>query len=118
MKNVSVQIRAEIHSEEKMLDELMALLESENDFHLLHTYERQLFGKYAARLLALRLKEHNRLVNSSADRTTDAHLAGLLTQLTQYPDGKEIAAKLVADWKIKYHRRTAMLDELSKAGFT
>lgn len=117
MKNVSVQARAEIYSEEKMLDELMALLESENDFHLLHTYEQQLFGKYAARLLPLRLMELNRLVNSSADRTTYAHLAGLLTQLTQYPNGKEIAAKLVADWKIKYHRRTAMLDELSKAGF-
>ena len=117
MKNISVHAKAEIYSVDKMLDELMALLEDENDFGLLHTYEHQLFDKYNERLLPLRLMELDQLVHYSADRKTYAHLAGLLTQLARYPDGKEIAAERVEDWRVKYHRRTAMFDELSKAGF-
>lgn len=117
MKNISVQAKAEIYSADQMLDELMALLEAENDFGLLHTYEQQLFDKYAARLLPLRLKELDQLVYNSADRKAYAYLAGLLTQLAQYPNGKDIAAERVEDWRVRYRRRTAMFDELSKAGF-
>lgn len=40
-----------------------------------------------------------------------------LRKLCSYPDGEQMARALVEEWRSTYRRRTAMLDELKKAGF-
>lgn len=76
----------------------------------------ELFDKYADRLLPLRLREINGVVQNSADRKTYAYLADLLMHLRIYPKGEQIALGLITEWKGKY-RRPAMFDELRKNGF-
>lgn len=49
-------------------------------------------------------KEYNRLMQ-------------YLKKIKKYPGGYEIAADIAKDWRIFYYRRSAMMDELSKAGF-
>ena len=40
-----------------------------------------------------------------------------LKKTKKYPGGYEIAADIAKNWRIFYYRRSAMMDELSKAGF-
>lgn len=53
----------------------------------------------------------------SFDRTAYAECVRGLKKLEQVRDGKEVAAKLAAEWRTAYPRRRAMLDELKKGGF-
>jgi len=40
-----------------------------------------------------------------------------LRKIRFYPEGKEAAQKLAEEWRACYKRRSAMMDELTKAGF-
>lgn len=40
-----------------------------------------------------------------------------LKKICRYPDGKEKAAEIAGNWRALYYRRSAMMDELRKAGF-
>ena len=40
-----------------------------------------------------------------------------LKKVRRYEGGKELAASIAAEWRKQYYRRSAMLDELKKAGF-
>ena len=44
-------------------------------------------------------------------------LARYLKKLRSYPGGAEQAAQLAEDWRIRYVRRRAMMEELRTAGF-
>ena len=40
-----------------------------------------------------------------------------LKEIGKYPNGEDIARKIADEWKQKYRRRSAMMDELGRAGF-
>lgn len=52
-----------------------------------------------------------------ADRKRYQELVSYLKKVKKYPDGKEIAMKIARDWRSLYYRRSAMMDEMRKAGF-
>lgn len=52
-----------------------------------------------------------------SDRKRYKELAGYLKKIKKYPDGKELAMEIAKDWRALYYRRSAMMDELRKAGF-
>ena len=41
----------------------------------------------------------------------------LMKKIRSYPDGEEIAEQIAAEWRRKYNRRRALIEELRKAGF-
>ena len=46
------------------------------------------------------------------------NIGDTLTNLTiANPNGEDIARKIADEWKQKYRRRSAMMDELGRAGF-
>lgn len=60
-------------------------------------------------------------VQAEAQRVTERkyyrQLAGYLKRIRKYPHGKEDAQAVADEWKREYRRRSAMMDELAKAGF-
>ena len=40
-----------------------------------------------------------------------------LKKIRRYPGGKEKASEIAENWRGMYYRRTAMMDEMRKAGF-
>ncbi len=54
---------------------------------------------------------------SASSRRAYWYLIHYLSKLNTYPDGAAAARSLCGAWKAAYPRRTAMLDELKKAGF-
>lgn len=53
----------------------------------------------------------------ASNRNMYHNLMPYLHKLSEYPGGKERAEKLASEWKQTYIRRTAMMDEMKKAGF-
>ena len=53
----------------------------------------------------------------ASDRNMYHNLMPYLKRLHEYPGGGETAKALAEGWKTEYKRRTAMMDELKKAGF-
>lgn len=53
----------------------------------------------------------------ASNRNMYYNLMPYLKRLYEYPDGIETAKALAEGWKTEYKRRTAMMDELKKAGF-
>ena len=58
-----------------------------------------------------------RSAKTANDRNMYHRLMPDLQKLSEYPGGKELAEELAAEWKQTFFRRTAMMDELKKAGF-
>ena len=58
-----------------------------------------------------------RAAQQATNRNMYRNLMPYLRKLSEYPGGKEQAEKLATEWKLTYIRRTAMMDELKKAGF-
>lgn len=51
------------------------------------------------------------------NRSAYQELMQYLKKLRDYPDGERITAEIATEWRVTYKRRSAMLDELKKAGF-
>jgi len=53
---------------------------------------------------------------STGDRRHYRMLIDYLMKILNYPIGKEKAEEILLNWKVKYNRRSSMMDELKKAG--
>ena len=51
------------------------------------------------------------------DRNKYKSLMPYLKKITKCDGGKDVADDIAATWRREYKRRTAMMDELRKAGF-
>lgn len=60
-------------------------------------------------------------IHRETARTTDRkryrELMKYLKKIKSYPDGKERAKEIADNWRAMYYRRSAMMDEMRKAGF-
>ena len=51
------------------------------------------------------------------NRSRYRELMKYLKKIRRYPGGKEKASEIAENWRAMYYRRTAMMDEMRKAGF-
>ena len=59
----------------------------------------------------------HREAETASDRNRYRELIEYLKKISGYPGGKEKAAEIAENWRALYYRRSAMMDELQKAGF-
>ena len=59
----------------------------------------------------------DRTMGSANDRSAYRECVAYLRKLRTYPDGEAVVSRLTELWRERYPRRSAMLDELDKAGY-
>lgn len=99
----------ECFSHEKLYDRLVLNLRDEYD---LYEYKNLLKNSYPSQLLDAYLEVVNGLVLKSGTRKHYRKIAKLLKDMKGIDGGDAIVDDLIHDWKIRYKRRTAMLEEL------
>lgn len=102
---------------EKLYGRLLAEIEREGWISRLDQYEKVLKEHFPERVRDMYI----RYVQSQAERTSYRkmykELVVYLKKIKRYPDGEKMARKIADEWKQKYRRRSAMMDELGRAGF-
>lgn len=110
-------IRYSLMETEGMLERLMQEIVQANSVHLLDRYENSLKGSFPDQLRDAYVTYVNCNAATVSNRKEYNHLVRYLKKIRKYPGGCEIAADIAKSWRIFYYRRSAMMDELSKAGF-
>lgn len=114
----SPDARCDCLAAEGLSDRLLAELASGSVRHRTPaSYEDVLLAEHADVLVRWYGDEARREMNGARDRKGYRMAAETLAHLAGLPDGAPPAAELALEWREAYHRRTAMLDELKKAGF-
>ena len=80
-------------------------------------YSPFLRADYPTEVLRFYVQYLIKAAQQASNRKMYYSLMTYLRKLSEYPGGKEQAEKLAAEWKLTYIRRTAMMDEMKKAGF-
>ncbi len=107
----------ELMRHEEMWEALLQFVTDARHVELLDTYEADLKGRYPQEMLTLYRRYLTQAAERANNRKNYYSLMPYLKKLCTYPGGAEQAAQLATDWRARYHRRSAMLDELKKAGF-
>ncbi|NLN84111.1 MAG: hypothetical protein GX138_07140 [Firmicutes bacterium] len=97
-----------------LYDRLIELIINSPGLDLLSQYENILKDLYPQELLHKYENTVNSLVVKSSKRGHYRELVSILRRMLKYPGGREKVSEIVEEWKIKYKRRPAMLDELSR----
>lgn len=104
--------------EEKRYDELMSKIEqSSNKVSLLDSYDkvlRKIMPERVIKIYSAYLKQAAVMAN---ERKKYKSLMPYLKKISKCDGGKTVAEDIAATWRRAYKRRTAMMDELRKAGF-
>ncbi len=105
------KILAQIFIEEQYWNRLLQLVEN-SDLSGLQTYEQHLKPRYPEELCNLFVQR----VIKYADRNMGRHhyqkVAEILKKIRKYPGGNNAVDKLLAEFKLKYKARRAMMEEL------
>ena len=99
----------ECYNKEGLYDRLVLNLRDEYD---LRDYKNVLRDKYPDKLLDAYLNVVNNMVLKSGPRKHYRNIVGLLKEMKSIEGGDEMVDDLISNWKIRYKRRTAMLEEL------
>ena len=80
-------------------------------------YEKILKTKYPEKVRDIYVVYVRQTAGGTSSRNQYRSLMDYLRKIKKYPDGKELAAEIAKEWRAMYSRRSAMMDELRKAGF-
>ena len=109
--------KLELMESEGLWERLMkAVVKSEN-LSILDRYEAALKKRYPSELLEAYACILTKEAAAASNRKRYQELVHCLKKLRSYPDGAERAAQLAEDWRTRYIRRRAMMEELRNAGF-
>ena len=109
--------KLELMESEGLWERLMkAVVKSEN-LSILDRYEAALKKRYPSELLEAYACILTKEAAAASNRKRYQELVRYLKKLRSYPDGTEQAARLAEDWRARYIRRRAMMEELRNAGF-
>ena len=110
-------IRLPLLEHEELWEELMSAAEQAPSTQTMLAYEKSLYAKFPNRFCEVWAQKLQDRANISSNRKDYRHLMDDLVRLARYPEGRPIALKLAAEWRTRYSRRSAMMDELSQRGF-
>lgn len=112
-----LRVRYSLMESEGMLERLLQEIVQVNSVHLLDRYENTLKANFPDQLRDAYAAYVNCNAATVSNRKEYNHLVQYLKKIRKYPGGYEITADIAKSWRIFYYRRSAMMDELSKAGF-
>ena len=108
----SSYILMQLYYEEKLYDRLMTELEKEGITFYIKEYEDVLIKLYPKRILKLYAEDLNRKARQASKRSTYAYWAANLRNMLTIEGGYEVVSKILADWRVRYKNRPAMMQEL------
>lgn len=115
IKNIHNKAGVEkIFKEEGMKSELMSLIEAKNSFYLLEKYEDFLKTTCVKEILAMYTKKLIEDAQIASNRKEYQQIALQLQHMKLFKGGNQAVTTLIKQWQIKYARRRAMMEELSK----
>ena len=103
-----------MYKEEKLYDRLLVYVLNSPGLYALQEYEKVLKKEYPEQILNKYKDEVSKMAVHTSDRKNYAHLVSLLRKMQQIKGGSKLVEQIVAEWKIKYKNRPAMMDELRK----
>lgn len=103
-----------MYKEEKLYDRLLVYVLNSPGLYALQEYEKVLKKEYPEQILNKYKDEVSKMAVHTSDRKNYAHLVSLLRKMQQMKGGSKLVEQIVAEWKIKYKNRPAMMDELRK----
>lgn len=109
--------RHALMAEEKMYRRLLDELETDPSLYELQKYEDLLKPIYPEEIRDVLFEYLQRQMHLAHDRSTYVDLIKRLKKMKGYPNGSEMAAAVADEWKTTYRRRSALLEELKRAGF-
>ena len=103
----------QIYYSEKLYDKLMDYIEQDIiDIHIVNLYEKTLKKLYPERLL----KKYANIINNEIEMATDRKkykkLVKVLIKMKNYDGGDKIVENIANEWRNKYKRRKALIDEM------
>ncbi len=107
------QSRNELLEEEKLYDRLLDSVLQSPGLYTLRQYDDVLGELYPVQILEKYRQQLNRMAEMSSDRKKYRELAGWLKRLQKFDGGDQVVLEILDDWKIRYKRRTAMMQELN-----
>ena len=85
-----------------------------NGLYLVQEYEKYFVDEYLDEIVEKYGKELRREIEDADNRRYYQAITRTLRRLNRYKEGKEIVRKLVEEWRKKYARRRALMEELDK----
>lgn len=110
-KNSHVEI---LYKEEKLYDRLIELVLQSRGLYMLQEYSGVLKKDYPEEILRKYRDEVNMMASATGDRKKYRQLVALLRNMQKIRGGGAVVKEMVAQWRIQYRNRPAMMDELSK----
>lgn len=111
------QIKYPLLEEEGMYEQLLKEIIAADSIFSLDQYEKVLKKRFPEQMRDAYTAYIKKQADVVSDRKRYKDLMKYMKKITTYPNGKEIAENVAAEWRACYYRRPAMIDELRKVGF-
>ena len=102
---------------EGMYERMLDCLKREDFIFNVDKYEKVLKEKFPEQIRDIYISYLQKEAARAGNRNRYREMMQYLKKICRYPDGKEKAAEIAGNWRALYYRRSAMMDELRKAGF-
>ena len=102
---------------EGMYEPMLECLKKETFIYNLDRYEKVLKEKFPEQVRDIYISYLRHEAERASNRNRYRELMKYLKKIRRYPRGKEKASEIAKNWRAVYYRRTAMVDEMQKAGF-
>ena len=102
---------------EGMYEPMLECLKKETFIYNLDRYEKVLKEKFPEQVRDIYISYLRHEAERASNRNRYRELMKYLKKIRRYPRGKEKASGIAKNWRAVYYRRTAMMDEMQKAGF-
>ena len=109
--------KLELMESEGLWERLMKAVLAAGRLSILDRYEVALKKRYPDEMLETYACILTKEAAAASNRKRYQELMRYLKKLRSYPGGTERAARLAEDWRTRYMRRRAMMEELQNAGF-
>ena len=110
-------IRYPLMEKEGLYERLLEEIVKEKDIFNLNQYEKILKKEFPERVRDIYVQYVRKQAELASDRKRYKELVQYLKKIRKYPEGDVVASEIAGEWKEKYRRRPAMMDELRKAKF-
>ena len=102
---------------EGMYESMLECIRKETFIYNLDKYEKVLKEKFPDQVRDIYISYLRHEAERAGNRKRYRELMKYLKKIRRYPGGKEKASEIAENWRGMYYRRTAMMDEMRKAGF-
>lgn len=102
---------------EELYERMLECIKKESFIYRLDEYEQVLKKKFPEQVRDIYISYLHKESAKATDRKRYKELMQYLKKIRGYPDGKEKAKEIAKEWRAVYYRRSAMMDEMHKAGF-